>query len=55
MKSTIEKHASALYWYSIIKTVRLLTWLGFVGAAEWVARETGLRALLIELLYGPGR
>ena len=55
MKEIILGHARALYWLAIIKAVRALTWLGAVEAAEWIARETGLRARVIALLYGPDR
>ncbi len=52
MRNLLESHARALYWYVLIKMVRLLTWLGAVNAAEWIARETGLRARVVALLYG---
>ena len=52
MKFFLESHAWALYWYAIIKLVRLLTWAGAVNVAEWIARETGLRARVVALLYG---
>lgn len=53
MRYTFTEHSRWLYWFSIIKIVRVLTALGAVGLAEWVARETGLRARVVELLYGP--
>ena len=54
MRRPVIEHARWLYWWGIIKVVRGLTWLGAVGLAEWIARETGLRARVIEILYGPG-
>ena len=54
MKHAITEHARGLYWWAIIEVVQGLTWLGAVRLAEWIARETGLRARLVELLYGPG-
>lgn len=39
-----------LYWYACIKIVRGLTAVGLVAAAEWIARRTGLRARVLELL-----
>jgi hypothetical protein len=53
MREFLEGHARALYWLAIIKLVRLLTWAGAVSVAEWIARETGLRARVVALLYGP--
>lgn len=50
----MREKARWLYWWALIKVVRVLTWLGAVGLAEWIARETGLRARVIEILYGPG-
>lgn len=42
-----------LYWYALIKLVRFLVWIGAVNVAEWIGRETGLRARCVALLYGP--
>lgn len=44
--------SNGLYWLAIIKLVRLLAWLGAEQAAEWVGRESGLRARCAFLLYG---
>jgi len=55
MKEIIVTEARGLYWLAVIKAVRVLTFLGAVDAAEWISRETGLRARVIALLYGPDR
>ena len=41
---------STLYWYACIKIVRGLTAVRLVPAAEWIARRTGLRARVLEVL-----
>ncbi len=55
MKEIMVAEARTLYWFAIIKAVRILTFLGAVDFAEWIARESGLRARVIALLYGPDR
>jgi hypothetical protein len=50
LRALVVGHACALYWYAIIKAVRLLTYVGLVSGAEWIARVTGLRARVLEAL-----
>ena len=50
----VTGHASAVYWFTIIKIIYALYALGLPDAAEWVSRVTGLRARLEALLEDPG-